>query len=152
MGVVTGHCVTARVRYFSQLVGNSRDINFPPPQGYTMKNAFIATQGPLPDTTGDFWRMVWENKCHTVIMLTKEKEGGRVRCHKYWPDGNDMYGQIQVVHISETPYSEFILREFKLIDTKVLDALGVLGDCMYCVCPFLKRYFALSSRTNQVFH
>ena len=68
-------------------------------------------------------------------MLTKEKEGGRVRCHKYWPDGNDMYGQIQVVHISETPYSEFILREFKLIDTKVLDALGVLGDCCI-VFPF----------------
>ena len=88
-------------------------------QGYTMKNAFIATQGPLPDTIADFWRMVWEYKCHTVIMLTKEKESGRVRCHKYWPDGNDMYGQLQVVQLTETPYSEYVLREFKLIDTKV---------------------------------
>ena len=43
-------------------------------QGYHRAKEFIATQGPLPDTEDDFWRMVWEKKSSTIIMLTKEKE------------------------------------------------------------------------------
>ena len=30
---------------------------------------FIAMQGPLPDTLPDFWRLVWEQNAHTVVML-----------------------------------------------------------------------------------
>ena len=63
-------------------------------------------------------------------MLTKEKEGPRVRCHKYWPDGTDMYGQIQVVLISEYTYIEYTLREFKLIDTKV--SKGIIYRVQFC--------------------
>ena len=63
--------------------------------------------------------MVWEYKCASIVMLTKEKEGPRVRCHRYWPDGTDMYGQTQVVNLTENQYAGYIQREFKLIDTKV---------------------------------
>jgi protein tyrosine phosphatase len=31
---------------------------------------FIATQGPLPETVPDFWRLVWEQNARTVVMLT----------------------------------------------------------------------------------
>ena len=48
-------------------------------QGYQKKNAFIATQGPLPNTTPDFWRMVWEYRCCCIIMLTNVVEKSRVR-------------------------------------------------------------------------
>ena len=47
-------------------------------QGYRYKRAYIATQGPLPETTEDFWRMLWENNCNIVVMLTKLREVGRV--------------------------------------------------------------------------
>lgn len=47
-------------------------------QGYLKGKAFIATQGPLPDTTDDFWRMVWEHKCASIIMLANEREGSKV--------------------------------------------------------------------------
>ena len=89
-------------------------------QGYHKQKAFIATQAPLPDTTEDFWRMVWEQNCATVVMLTKEKEGGRVKCHKYWPDsGAKTFSHLQVILHSVNEYPDYVLREFKIIDTKV---------------------------------
>ena len=47
-------------------------------KGYRQKDYFIATQGPLAHTVEDFWRMVWEWKCHTIVMLTEVQEREQV--------------------------------------------------------------------------
>lgn len=47
--------------------------------GYRKQNAYIATQGPLPETFGDFWRMVWEQRAASVVMMTRLEEKSRVR-------------------------------------------------------------------------
>jgi protein tyrosine phosphatase len=47
-------------------------------QGYRYRRAYIVTQGPLPETTEDFWRMLWEHNSTIVVMLTKLRELGRV--------------------------------------------------------------------------
>lgn len=47
--------------------------------GYRKQNAYIATQGSLPETFGDFWRMIWEQRSATVVMMTKLEERSRVR-------------------------------------------------------------------------
>lgn len=47
--------------------------------GYRRQNAYIATQGPLPETFGDFWRMVWEQHTANIVMMTKLEEKSRVR-------------------------------------------------------------------------
>ncbi|XP_016913235.1 tyrosine-protein phosphatase non-receptor type 9 [Apis cerana] len=58
--------------------------------GYKQKNAFISTQGPLPKTCGDFWRMVWEQQTLVVVMTTRVVERGRTKCAQYWgPEPGD---------------------------------------------------------------
>lgn len=31
---------------------------------------YIATQAPMISTLHDFWLMIWEQKCHYIVMLT----------------------------------------------------------------------------------
>jgi len=50
------------------------------------ERAYIATQGPLQSSFGDFWRMVWQVDAVVIIMLTKEVENGKLKCDRYWPD------------------------------------------------------------------
>eukprot|EP00731_Ephydatia_muelleri_P026396 Em0018g496a len=46
---------------------------------------YIVAQGPLPNTVEDFWRMVWEYKLTTVVMLTKCYENEKAKSECYWP-------------------------------------------------------------------
>ena len=50
-------------------------------QGYHQSREYIATQGPLDKTVEDFWRMIWEQKATTIIMLTNIVELGKVTDH-----------------------------------------------------------------------
>ncbi|XP_070361506.1 tyrosine-protein phosphatase non-receptor type 13 isoform X2 [Equus asinus] len=47
---------------------------------------YIACQGPLPTTVGDFWQMIWEQKSAVIAMMTQEVEGEKIKCQRYWPN------------------------------------------------------------------
>lgn len=55
--------------------------------GEGAERAYVATQGPLAQTVGDFWRMVWELGCTLVVMLGREREKEKVKVDRYWPVG-----------------------------------------------------------------
>lgn len=88
--------------------------------GYRFRNAYIATQGPIAETTEDFWRMLWEHNSNIIVMLTKVKEMGREKCHYYWPsERSQRYLYFVVEPTTEYNLPQYILREFKVTDARV---------------------------------
>ncbi|XP_072297385.1 receptor-type tyrosine-protein phosphatase S-like isoform X5 [Eucyclogobius newberryi] len=83
--------------------------------GYRKQNAYIATQGPLSETFGDFWRMVWEQRAASVVMMTRLEEKSRIKCDQYWPSrGTETYGMIQVTLLDTMELATFCIRTFSL--------------------------------------
>uniref|UniRef100_A0A1A8KB70 protein-tyrosine-phosphatase n=1 Tax=Nothobranchius kuhntae TaxID=321403 RepID=A0A1A8KB70_NOTKU len=87
--------------------------------GYRHQGAYIATQGPLAETSEDFWRMLWEHNSTIVVMLTKLREMGREKCHQYWPaECSARYQYFVVDPMAEYNMPQYILREFKVTDAR----------------------------------
>ena len=47
-------------------------------QGYLERQAYIATQLPLPETVVDIWRLLYEQKCSCIITLDEPDPGDEV--------------------------------------------------------------------------
>nr|DBA17573.1 TPA: hypothetical protein GDO54_002999 [Pyxicephalus adspersus] len=99
--------------------GNSTDdyinANFIP--GYINTKEFIASQGPLPKTINDFWRMIWEKDVRVLIMLTKCVEVGKVKCEEYWPSRSSRtFGNLSVSLKNESILPDWTIRDFLVTD------------------------------------
>uniref|UniRef100_A0A8D2G3K0 Receptor-type tyrosine-protein phosphatase eta n=1 Tax=Theropithecus gelada TaxID=9565 RepID=A0A8D2G3K0_THEGE len=105
----------SRVKLSVQTHSTDDYINANYMPGYHSKKDFIATQGPLPNTLKDFWRMVWEKNVYAIIMLTKCVEQGRTKCEEYWPSKQAQdYGDITVAMTSEIVLPEWTIRDFTM--------------------------------------
>ncbi|KAJ8008827.1 hypothetical protein DPEC_G00082460 [Dallia pectoralis] len=84
--------------------------------GNNFRREYIATQGPLPGTKDDFWRMVWEHEAYNIVMVTQCVEKGRVKCDQYWPVDREplYYGDLVVQMLSESVLAEWTIREFNI--------------------------------------
>ncbi|NWV99403.1 PTPRJ phosphatase, partial [Machaerirhynchus nigripectus] len=103
----------SRVKLSNQSSGTGDYINANYMPGYNSKKAFIAAQGPLPNTIEDFWRMIWEKSIYSIVMLTKCMEQARTKCEQYWPDKQSKsYGDIIVTMVSEVVLPEWTIRDF----------------------------------------
>ncbi|ESO02753.1 hypothetical protein HELRODRAFT_157165 [Helobdella robusta] len=81
--------------------------------GFRKQNAYIATQGPLPTTFTDFWKMLWEQRSSAIVMMTRVEENHKVRCHQYWPDkGSQMYGPFTVTLQDIVELAHYTIRTF----------------------------------------
>uniref|UniRef100_A0A3Q3AT28 Protein tyrosine phosphatase receptor type Q n=1 Tax=Kryptolebias marmoratus TaxID=37003 RepID=A0A3Q3AT28_KRYMA len=107
-----------RVKLLSEPgVTGSDYINASFVSGYLCPNEFIATQGPLPSTVADFWRMIWETGTRTIAMLTQCYEKGKIRCHKYWPEDNKpvtVFSDFLISKVSEEVLPDWTIRTLKI--------------------------------------
>ncbi|XP_057674167.1 tyrosine-protein phosphatase non-receptor type 13 isoform X2 [Corythoichthys intestinalis] len=96
---------------------NANHINMPvKDENFT----YIACQGPLPTTMGDFWQMVLEQKANVVAMMTQEIEGGKVKCQRYWPDSpgsTEMVDErLQIKLVKDQYLDHFVIRLMEVKD------------------------------------
>ncbi|XP_075459141.1 receptor-type tyrosine-protein phosphatase O isoform X3 [Ascaphus truei] len=84
--------------------------------GYNFVQEYIATQGPLPETRNDFWKMVLQQKSQVIVMLTQCNEKRRVKCDHYWPFTAEPvnYGDITLEMVSEDEQSDWCYRVFRI--------------------------------------
>lgn len=105
--------------------------------GNNFRREYIATQGPLPGTKDDFWKMAWEQNVHNIVMVTQCVEKGRVKCDHYWPADQDplYYGDLILQMVSESVLPEWTIREFKICSEEQLDAHRLIRHFHYTVWP-----------------
>uniref|UniRef100_A0A672KZS4 protein-tyrosine-phosphatase n=1 Tax=Sinocyclocheilus grahami TaxID=75366 RepID=A0A672KZS4_SINGR len=105
--------------------------------GNNFRREYIATQGPLPGTKDDFWKMVWEQNVHNIVMVTQCVEKGRVKCDHYWPFDQEplYYGDLVVQMQSESVLPEWTIREFKICNEEQLSYSRVVRQFHYTVWP-----------------
>ncbi|XP_041650826.1 tyrosine-protein phosphatase non-receptor type 5 [Cheilinus undulatus] len=77
------------------------------------ERAYIATQGPTVNTVGDFWRMVWQERCPIIVMITNLEEKNE-KCAEYWPEDTVTHEGIEITVVRVTQEDDYSLRVFTL--------------------------------------
>lgn len=93
--------------------------------GRETEKSYISTQGPLPTTFYDFWRMNWENNSSVIVMLTKEFENGRLKCDRYWPSAPSEsleFGHLRLTLNKENEGGELTIRTLTLENQKTKES------------------------------
>ncbi|KAK5864247.1 hypothetical protein PBY51_001205 [Eleginops maclovinus] len=80
---------------------------------------YILTQGPLPNTCGNFWEMVWEQRSRGVVMLNRVVEKGSIKCAQYWPQKEERDAvfedtNFKLTFVSEDVKSYYTVRQLEL--------------------------------------
>eukprot|EP00794_Sanderia_malayensis_P007839 gene7839-8688_t len=87
--------------------------------GYRGHGEFIAAQGPTKETVEDFWRMIMEQGCSIIVMLTNLTDRGKEMCYQYWPSEKaEKYHYYIVEPVTETREANFFIRKFKITDAR----------------------------------
>ncbi|XP_053515545.1 receptor-type tyrosine-protein phosphatase C isoform X2 [Artibeus jamaicensis] len=97
---------------------NSRYINASFVTSYWKPDVMIAAQGPLKETTGDFWQMVLQRRVKVIVMLTDLKNGDQEACAQYWGEGKQTHGDVEVNLKDTAQSSAYTLRIFELRHSK----------------------------------
>ncbi|XP_013073463.2 receptor-type tyrosine-protein phosphatase kappa-like isoform X3 [Biomphalaria glabrata] len=84
--------------------------------GYHTENAFLATQWPLKKTIADFWRMLFDFKITSIVLMNDLHKFTR-NYLRFWPKEVDhvaSYGPISVRYLSCDKMSHITIRTFAI--------------------------------------
>ncbi|CAL1596668.1 unnamed protein product [Knipowitschia caucasica] len=126
---------------------SSNYINAALMDSYKQPSAFIVTQHPLPNTVKDFWRLVLDYHCTSIVMLN-DVDPAQL-CPQYWPeDGVARLGSLQVEFVSADLEEDVISRLFRIYNTarpqdgfRMVQQFQFLGWPGYRDTPASKRSF-----------
>ncbi|XP_028629609.1 receptor-type tyrosine-protein phosphatase C isoform X2 [Grammomys surdaster] len=96
----------------------SKYINASFVMSYWKPEMMIAAQGPLKETIGDFWQMIFQRKVKVIVMLTELMNGDQEVCAQYWGEGKQTYGDMEVELKDTNKSSAYTLRTFELRHSK----------------------------------
>ncbi|KAH3694928.1 hypothetical protein DPMN_082373, partial [Dreissena polymorpha] len=85
--------------------------------GFEKVNKFIASQGPTKKMIEDFWRMIWQQRVHKIVMLTNLIEMGTLKCMQYWPaqvKGVCTYGGVEISYADIKEMFDYNIRTFDI--------------------------------------
>ncbi|XP_069101801.1 multiple epidermal growth factor-like domains protein 6 isoform X3 [Argopecten irradians] len=84
--------------------------------GFQSSNAYVACQGPTENMVNDFWRMVWQLNCQSIVMVANLVEGGVTKCMQYWPEEGEevVYGDITITCDDVERYADFRISNLNL--------------------------------------
>ena len=90
----------------------------------------------MASTVEDFWRMIWENKLPTIVMVTKLVESSREKCARYWPSvtGEEMEVGPNIV---------VLLKEIKLFtdyEIRIMSITNVSNEIKWTIIHTAKEF------------
>ncbi|KAK3750196.1 hypothetical protein QZH41_015425 [Actinostola sp. cb2023] len=84
--------------------------------GFRRREAYIATQYPLESTVFDFWRMMWQENCRSIVMLISKEELDKNNFPRYLPVVHDTarFGVYEVTMESESARGDLMIRDLRM--------------------------------------
>ncbi|KAI7797639.1 Ptp1b protein, partial [Triplophysa rosa] len=112
-------------------IGNNDYINASLISVEEAQRNYILTQGPLPNTCGHFWEIVWEQRCRGVVMLNRVVEKGSIKCAQYWPQREEREAffedtNFKLTLISEDEKSYYTVRQLELENLSTQETREIL--------------------------
>uniref|UniRef100_A0A671K520 protein-tyrosine-phosphatase n=1 Tax=Sinocyclocheilus anshuiensis TaxID=1608454 RepID=A0A671K520_9TELE len=98
-------------------------------QGVLGSRAYIATQGPLPNTVLDFWRMLWEYNVQVIETECCFSSFFQKKCERYWPESKDdvfVCEPFTIYYESDENKGEYLTRTLKVTFKQVSRTLKQL--------------------------
>ena len=75
----------------------------------------LYTSGPKDYMLVDFWRLVWQERPPTIVMVTNLKEGSKKKCEQYWPDnGSKEFGPFKVTLTEQQVFADYTTRTMQV--------------------------------------
>nr|ACE75202.1 protein tyrosine phosphatase [Glyptapanteles flavicoxis] len=86
--------------------------------GFEDKNKYICCQGPMKNTAGDMWKLIWENDVRIIVSLTVMDSEDEI-CYDYWVAEKNfqmIFGRYAVQTVEMKVQPNFLITTFRIMD------------------------------------